>query len=110
MVGNPIMQAPLNLPAHHATVRPADKLEGIAFQFCKIATVSLLAGRYTLPVAAGLCAVLYVVAYAKGKRDSRCVLRYPLVIAAVWGAVTVAWIAFAVSPALQEMVRRPFGR
>jgi hypothetical protein len=89
---------------------PGDKLEGIAFQFCKIATVSLIAGRYTLPVAAGLCAILYVAAYVKGKRDSRCVLMYPLLIAGVWGLVAAVWIAFAVSPALQELVRHPFGR
>ena len=84
----------------------ADKLEGIAFQFCKIATVSLIAGRFTLPVAAGLCAVLYVVAWFKGKRDSRCVLRFPLLIAGVWGFVAVAWIAFAVSPSLQDWAKR----
>ena len=87
----------------------AEKLEGIAFQFCKIATVSLIAGRYTLPVAAILCAALYVVAYVKGKRDSRCVLRYPLLIATVWAAVAAGWIALAVSPTLQNAVRHPFG-
>ena len=85
----------------------AEKLEGIAFQFCKIATVSLLFGRYTLPAAALLCAILYVVAFVKGKRDSRCVLRYPLLIAGVWGLVAAAWIALAVSPGLQEWVRHP---
>ena len=98
------MQVPL------AEKSPAEKLEGIAFQFCKIATVSLIAGRYTLPVAAILCAVLYVVAYAKGKRDSRCVLRFPLLIAGVWSFVAAAWIAFAVSPTLQEFARHPFVR
>lgn len=89
---------------------PAEKLEGIAFQFCKIATVSLIAGRYTLPVAASLCAILYVVAYVKGKRDSRCVLRYPLLIAGVWGSVAVVWIALALSPDLQDLVRLPWSR
>src|SRR3954463_4443913 len=84
-------------------------LEGIAFQFCKIATVSLLAGRYTLPVAATLCAALYVVAYVKGKRESTCVLKYPLLIAGVWGFVAICWVALAVSPALQQMIRYPFG-
>jgi hypothetical protein len=87
----------------------AEKVEGIAFQFCKIATVSLLAGRYTLPVAATVCAVLYVVAHVKGKRESRCVLKYPLLIAGVWGFVAICWVALAVSPALQEMIRHPFG-
>ena len=64
-------------------------LEGIAFQFCKIATVSLIAGRYVLPVASGLCSVFYVAAHLKGKRDTRCVLKYPLLIAAFWGIVSV---------------------
>lgn len=63
--------------------------EGIAFQFCKIATVALLAGRFALPVAAGLCAVFYVLAWFNGKRDTRCVLKYPLLIAAFWGVVAV---------------------
>ncbi len=30
--------------------------EGVAFQFCKVATVSLGAGRYTQPGAARMCA------------------------------------------------------
>jgi hypothetical protein len=64
-----------------------EKLEGIAFQFCKIATVALIAGRYTLPVAAGLCAILYAMAYFSGKKDTRCWLRYPLLLTAVWGVV-----------------------
>lgn len=64
-------------------------LEGIAFQFCKIATVSLIAGRFVLPVASGLCAIFYVLAYVKGKKDTRCVMRYPLLIAAVWGVASV---------------------
>lgn len=84
----------------NASRSSADKLEGIAFQFCKIATVSLIAGRYTLPLAATLCAILYVVAYFKGKRDSRCVLRYPLLIAAVWGLVAIGWIVLALKPAI----------
>lgn len=87
------------------TRSPADKLEGVAFQFCKIATVSLIAGRYTLPVAATLCATLYVVAYAKGKRDSRCVLQYPLLIAAVWGLVAAGWLALALRPELLHGLR-----
>ena len=33
-------------------------LEGIAFQFCKVATVALIAGRWTLPISAGACAIL----------------------------------------------------
>ncbi|AIE87750.1 hypothetical protein [Fimbriimonas ginsengisoli] len=61
--------------------------EGIAFQFCKIATVSLIAQRFTLPVAAGCCALFYVLAMVHGKRDTRCVLRYPPLLVLLWGAV-----------------------
>jgi hypothetical protein len=67
--------------------------EGIAFQFCKVATVTLIAGRFALPLAAGLCALFYVLAWTKGKRDTRCVLKYPLLIAAFW--IVVAAVAFA---------------
>ena len=70
----------------------AEKLDSLAFQFCKIATVALIAGKYTLIVAAGLSSVLFVWAYAKGKRESKCFLRFPLLIAGIW-ALVVAWSA-----------------
>jgi len=70
-----------------------ERFEKIAFQFCKIATVALICGRFTLPIAATLAAVLYVTAFVQGKHDTRCVLRYPLLIAAFWGLIAVvAWI------------------
>jgi len=99
------MQVPMT-----QTKSPSEKLESIAFQFCKIATVSLIAGRYTLPVAAILCAVLYVAAHFKGTRESRCVLRYPLLIAGVWSFVAIAWFAFALNPTLQDFAKHPFVR
>jgi hypothetical protein len=84
------------------TVQPektkGETYEGIAFQFCKVATVALLTGRFVLPVAAGLCAVFYVAAYAKGKKDTRCVLRYPLLIAALWGAAAVVSLFIILNP------------
>ncbi len=64
-----------------------DKLEGIAFQFCKVATVALIAGKYVLPVASGLCSAFYIAALASGKKDTRCFLREPLLLIALWGAV-----------------------
>ncbi len=63
--------------------------EGIAFTFCKVATVVLLAQRFALPLAAGAAAAFYVLAYWQGKKDTRCVARYPLAIATFWGAVAV---------------------
>ena len=61
--------------------------EGIAFQFCKVATVVLLTGRWALPIAAGLCAVFFLLAHFNGKRDTRCLLRSPLLAALVFALV-----------------------
>ena len=70
-----------------------ERYEKVAFQFCKIATVALICGRFTLPVAATLTTALYITAFVQGKRDTLCILRYPLLIAAFWGFVPiVAWI------------------
>ena len=64
--------------------------EGIAFTFCKAATIILLTQKFALPVAAGACAVFYVLAWTHGKKDTRCVMRLPLLIAAFWGLIA-AW-------------------
>lgn len=72
--------------------------EGIAFQFCKVATVALLAGRFALPIAAGMCAVFYGLAWSKGKRDTRCVLKYPLLIAGFWGLVAAISLIHILRP------------
>jgi hypothetical protein len=79
--------------------------EGIAFQFCKIATVTLLAGRFALPIAAAACALFYALALANGKRDTRCVLRYPWVLITVWGLVAVASLVVILNPALLSFWR-----
>ena len=72
--------------------------EGIAFQFCKVATVALLAGRFTLPVASGLCAIFYIFTLANGKHDTRCFLRNPWILVAFWGAISVASTYFILDP------------
>ncbi len=66
--------------------------EGVAFQFCKVATVALIAGRFTLPLAAGLCALFYVLAYFNGKTDTQCALKHPLLIAGFYSIVSGASI------------------
>lgn len=71
--------------------------EGVAFQFCKVATVALLAGRFALPLASGLCAVFYVLAIRNGKRDTRCWLKRPPLIAGFWGCVCVISLIFLLS-------------
>jgi len=79
-----------------ATKARGEVLEGVAFQFCKIATVALILQRWTLPVAAALAAGLYVWAYASGKKDTRCILGHPLLIASFWGIVSAGafWVMF----------------
>jgi hypothetical protein len=66
-----------------------EEYESLAFTFCKIATVVALTGKWALPVAAGCSAVLYVLAFTNGKKDTRCVLRYPLLISFLWGSVAL---------------------
>ncbi len=69
-----------------------EKLEGVAFTFCKCATVALIFGRYALPAAALLSAALYIAAHAKGKRDTRCVIGPPLAVASFWVVITGMWV------------------
>ena len=74
-------------------VKPkGDIYEGIAFQFCKVATVALICQRFTLPIAAGLCCLFYVLAFANGKRETRCVLKNPLLVGAFYGLVAAGSI------------------
>ncbi len=61
--------------------------EGIAFQFCKVATVVLLTGRWALPISAGLCTIFFLLAQVNGKRDTRCFLRSPLLAATVFALI-----------------------
>ena len=75
-----------------------EELESLAFTFCKIATVVALTGRWALPVAAGCCSVFYVLAYLQGKKDTRCVLRYPLLISVFWGSVAIVALWKRVHP------------
>lgn len=71
---------------------PAQKLEGIAFTFCKCATVALICGRFALPIAATLCAVFYILAYFKGEKETRCILGPPLMVSCFWVLVTGGWV------------------
>jgi hypothetical protein len=63
--------------------------EGIAFTFCKAATLILLTQKFALPVAAGAAALFYVLAQIHGKKDTRCILKEPILIATFWGAVSL---------------------
>ncbi len=84
-------------------------VEGVAFQFCKVATVAFILGRWTLPVASGLAAILYLWAHLSGKKDTRCLLRYPLLIAAFWGLVSIAAFWLTLRPELVRGLLRSVG-
>ena len=64
----------------------------LAFAWCKIATVSLIAGRFALPVAALLSAGFFIAAWIKGKHDTKCFVRQPLVTAGLWILVLSIWL------------------
>ena len=81
-----------------------EKLEKIAFQFCKIATVAFICGRFTLPIAATLASGLYLAAHIQGKRDTRCILRYPLLIAGFWGVVSVVAWTITINPSILKSI------
>jgi hypothetical protein len=73
--------------------------EGVAFSWCKAATILLLItalqlGKFALPVISGVTAILFVATYFAGQKTSRCILKKPLWIAAFWGAISVLslWI------------------
>lgn len=71
---------------------PENKLGRLAFAYCKIATFSLLAGRFALPLAALLSAIFFVVSYKQGKKETKCYLRYPLLAASFWLLIIGAWV------------------
>ena len=79
----------------------AKTVEGIAFTFCKAGTIMLLAlplRKFALPSVAGLTATLFIIAAVLGQKESRCVLRKPLIIAAFWGAVCAASLYLTLRP------------
>lgn len=71
--------------------------EGIAFNFCKAATILLITlpfQKFALPLVAGAAAVFFLLAHFSGKTDTRCIMRVPLLIAAFWGAISVVSLFF----------------
>lgn len=71
---------------------PPERLGRLAFAYCKIATVALICGHYALPVAGSLSAVFFLTAWIRGKRDTRCYLRSPLLAAAWWTVIVALWV------------------
>jgi hypothetical protein len=78
----------------------AQKYERLAFTFCKMGTVGLLAWLLTPPIFVLVVAVaaigLYGRALALGIRRSQCVLRRPLLIMGFWAAVAAADLTWLV--------------
>ena len=72
----------------------AQKYDRLAFTFCKMGTVGLIAWLVTPPIfvlAVALVAIyLYGRAVAMGITRSQCVLRRPLLIMGFWAAVAAA--------------------
>ena len=99
------MNNEIGLEAKHRPARTVgDKYEGLAFTFCKVASVALIAERFTLPLAAFLSATFYVLAYVKDKKDTRCWARVPLLIAGFWIFVGLVALIFIFRPDLPAAV------
>lgn len=96
MTAEPETMAPTGEPAPAKT--RGEVYEGIAFTFCKAATIILLTQKFALPVAAGLAAIFYVLAEIHGKKDTRCILKEPLLIATFWGAISLVSLFFLLRP------------
>ncbi len=73
---------------------PAQKYEHLAFTFCKMGTVGLMAWALTPPIFVLLVALVSMGLYGKavtlGLLRSRCFLRKPLLIIGFWAAVAAA--------------------
>lgn len=80
------------------TLRPPltrpEKYERLAFTFCRMGTVGLIAWLVTPPVFVLLVALVAIVLYARavtlGVSWTRCFLRRPTLIIAVWAAIAAA--------------------
>lgn len=75
------------------TKTTGDKWEGIAFTFCKAATIVLLVtllqgARFLLPIIAGAACLLYLIAYFSGKKETRCIIGHPLFVATFWAIIS----------------------
>ena len=77
-----------------AGLSSAEKYERVAFTFCKLGTTGLLVWLPTPPIFVLIVAVIAVALYARaftlGITRSKCFLRRPLLIMAVWAVIAVA--------------------
>lgn len=82
-----------------------EKYEKLAFNFCKVATVVLLTGRFALPIASGAAAVFFLLSHRYGVTETRCIWKRPLLIAAFWSVICAISIVFLIFPSLHDYVR-----
>ncbi len=72
----------------------AQKYDRLAFSFCKMGTVGLIAWLVTPPIFVLVVAVVAVGLYGKavalGITRSQCILRRPLLVMGFWAAVAAA--------------------
>jgi hypothetical protein len=77
-----------------AGLSSAEKYERLAFTFCKMGTVGLLAWLLTPPIFVLIVALVAVALYGRaltlGLTRSKCFLRKPALIIAFWGVVGLA--------------------
>ena len=77
-----------------ANLSSAEKYERLAFTFCKMGTVGLLAWLLTPPIFVLIVATIAVALYGRaltlGLTRSKCFLRKPALIIAFWAVVGVA--------------------
>ncbi|MDQ3879845.1 MAG: hypothetical protein M3295_02035 [Chloroflexota bacterium] len=90
-------------PLPYPPLTTPQKWERLAFTFCKMGTVGLMAWLLTPPIfvllVATVAVALYARAFALGITRSRCILRRPLLIMAFWAAIAVADAAWLLTRA-----------
>ena len=79
---------------------PAEKYEHLAFTFCRMGTVGLIAWALSPAIFVLVVAVVAVVLYAKsitlGVSWSKCFLRRPTLIVGTWAAIAAADLVWLV--------------
>ena len=79
---------------------PPEKYERLAFTFCRMGTVGLIAWAATPAIFVLIVAIVAIVLYAKsitlGVSWSKCFLRRPTLIIGAWAAIALADVVWLV--------------
>jgi hypothetical protein len=76
----------------------AEAFDKAAYTFCKAALLIVIARRFALPVASGLAAVFYLLTAYYRKQETNCVLKKPILIAAIWAVTCAVSLYFQLRP------------